>query len=108
VNKQACIAKERKDPKRALSELLFLPVQVSKRGQTGAEERARSSQCTALQKLTRSPVVTKRIQFQTSGLLRCTPCETEGAGDDWQLRLLDELRAEREANERVKRDDPAS
>ena len=41
---------------------------------------------------------------------QCTPCEPEGedAGDDWQVRSFKELMAEREANDRLKRDDPAA
>ena len=39
---------------------------------------------------------------------QCTPCEPEGPGDDWQLCLFDKIMAEREANERLKREDPAA
>ena len=37
---------------------------------------------------------------------RCTPCEPEDTGDDWQVSLFDKIMAEREANERLKREDP--
>ena len=39
---------------------------------------------------------------------QCTPCEPEAAGDDWQRRLFDKIMAEREANERLKREDLAA
>ena len=44
---------------------------------------------------------------------QCTPCgppegEGEPRADNWQLRLLNKFQAEREANDRLKRDDPAA
>ena len=39
---------------------------------------------------------------------RCTPCEPEGAGDDWQRSLFNKIMAECEANERLEREDPAA
>ena len=34
--------------------------------------------------------------------------EAEGEGNDWQRRLFDEIMTEREANDRLKREDPAA
>ena len=38
----------------------------------------------------------------------CTGMEAEGEGNDWQRRLFDEIMTEREANDRLKREDPAA
>ena len=40
---------------------------------------------------------------------QCAPCEPpEDTGDDWQVSLFDKIMAEREANDRLRAEDPAA
>ena len=39
---------------------------------------------------------------------QCAPCEPEDTGDDWQVSLFNKIMAEREANDRLRAEDPAA